>query len=103
MLRCRDDDARRLLHAEGIECVPGALLSNALKVTAGDVTRSNFFRSGRIAIQDEGSQLVAALAGHGNRILDCCAAPGGKTAAMADALPSARLVAGRLSAPPAPQ
>ncbi|HWZ43948.1 MAG TPA: 16S rRNA (cytosine(967)-C(5))-methyltransferase RsmB [Candidatus Saccharimonadales bacterium] len=92
-LRCRDDAARRLLHTEGIECVPGALLSNALTVTAGDVTRSSLFGSGQIAIQDEGSQLVAALAGQGNHILDCCAAPGGKTAAMADSLPGARIVA----------
>jgi len=98
MLRCRDDDAQRLLHAEGIECVPGALLSNALKVTAGDVTRSNLFRSGRIAIQDEGSQLVAALVDRGNRILDCCAAPGGKTAALADALPLAYIVAADIHA-----
>ena len=31
-------------------------------------------------LQDEGSQLVALVLGRGEQILDCCAAPGGKTA-----------------------
>jgi 16S rRNA (cytosine967-C5)-methyltransferase len=44
-------------------------------------------------IQDEASQLVAALIGRGSRILDCCAAPGGKTLAMADANPGATITA----------
>jgi 16S rRNA (cytosine967-C5)-methyltransferase len=34
--------------------------------------------------------------GDGQRILDCCAAPGGKTAAMATRLPSAEIVAAEL-------
>ncbi|MBZ5525794.1 MAG: 16S rRNA (cytosine(967)-C(5))-methyltransferase RsmB [Acidobacteriia bacterium] len=95
-LRCRNEDARKLLHAEGIECAPGALLKNALVVVSGDVTRSSLFRNSQIAIQDEGSQLVASLISDGNLILDCCAAPGGKTAAMADALPAARIVAAEI-------
>jgi 16S rRNA (cytosine967-C5)-methyltransferase len=40
--------------------------------------------------------LVAALVGKGRRILDCCAAPGGKTAAMATRLPQAKIVATEL-------
>ncbi|HEV8494682.1 MAG TPA: RsmB/NOP family class I SAM-dependent RNA methyltransferase, partial [Candidatus Angelobacter sp.] len=50
----------------------------------------------KVAIQDEGSQLVAALVGRGRRILDCCAAPGSKTAAMAIRLPEAEIVATEL-------
>jgi 16S rRNA (cytosine967-C5)-methyltransferase len=84
------------LRAEGIQLAPGALMKNARVITAGDVTRSQLFRSGRIAIQDEGSQLVAALIGEGKRILDCCAAPGGKTAALATALPEAEIFAAEL-------
>ena len=68
-------------------------MKNARIVTAGDVTKSPLFRNGRIAIQDEGSQLVAALVGQGQRILDCCAAPGSKTGALATALPEAEIYA----------
>ena len=35
-------------------------------------------------IQDEASQLVAVLVGNGVHVLDCCAAPGGKTLAISD-------------------
>jgi 16S rRNA (cytosine967-C5)-methyltransferase len=46
-----------------------------------------------VVIQDEASQLVAALVGEGSRILDCCAAPGGKTWAVADRNPNATVIA----------
>jgi 16S rRNA (cytosine967-C5)-methyltransferase len=39
---------------------------------------------------------VAALVGEGKRILDCCAAPGGKTSAMATRLPEAEIFAADL-------
>jgi 16S rRNA (cytosine967-C5)-methyltransferase len=44
-------------------------------------------------VQDEASQLVAALVGNGERILDCCAAPGGKTVAIAQRNPAAAITA----------
>jgi 16S rRNA (cytosine967-C5)-methyltransferase len=46
-----------------------------------------------VAIQDEASQLVALLVGKGSRILDCCAAPGGKTRLLAGRNPEAAIVA----------
>ena len=84
------------LAAESIQLVLGALMATARIVTAGDVSATQTFRDGKIAIQDEGSQLVAALVGPGHRILDCCAAPGGKTAALASRLPEAQIVATEL-------
>jgi 16S rRNA (cytosine967-C5)-methyltransferase len=42
--------------------------------------------------------LVAALVGKGSRILDCCAAPGGKTWSIADRNPDATIVAVELHA-----
>ncbi len=53
---------------------------------------------GLVRIQDEGSQLMAELAGQGTAILDCCAAPGGKTAILAQRNPEAEIVACDVSA-----
>ena len=81
------------LRREGIELKPGALLASARRVVKGDVTHTAAFRDGRVAIQDEASQLVALLVGSGERLLDCCAAPGGKTAIMAERNPDAEIIA----------
>jgi 16S rRNA (cytosine967-C5)-methyltransferase len=72
---------------------PGSLLASARRVESGDITKTQAFRNGRIAIQDEASQLVALLVGKGSRILDACAAPGGKTAILAERNPEAAIVA----------
>lgn len=83
-IRLRRPDAERQLRGEGIEVERGALLASAGRITRGNVSGTSAFRDGLVAIQDEGSQLVAALVGSGETVLDCCAAPGGKTAAIAD-------------------
>jgi 16S rRNA (cytosine967-C5)-methyltransferase len=62
-------------------------------ITSGDLTATDAFREGRVRIQDEGSQLIAEIAGRGAAILDCCAAPGGKTLILAGRNPGARIVA----------
>src|SRR5207253_66615 len=89
----RDPDAERALKAEGIKLSAGLLLRSARGVESGNVTQTRTFREGAITIQDEASQLVAALVGTGSRILDCCAAPGGKTSILADRNPKGSVVA----------
>lgn len=84
------------LDAEGIELQPGVLIRSARRVTKGDVTKTKAFTDGRIWIQDEGSQLVATLVGRGERLLDCCAAPGGKTAILATRNPQSSIVAAEI-------
>lgn len=97
-IRLRTPEAEQHLQQEGIALLPGSLLSTARRVPAGDITKSQAFRKGEVAIQDEASQLVAALVGsnllqEGTRILDCCAAPGGKTLALADHYSSSSITA----------
>jgi 16S rRNA (cytosine967-C5)-methyltransferase len=67
--------------------LPGSFLSRARQLPESSSTSKSF------RIQDEGSQLIAEFAGHGSRILDCCAAPGGKTAILAENNPQAEITA----------
>ncbi|MGA7851927.1 MAG: transcription antitermination factor NusB, partial [Candidatus Acidiferrales bacterium] len=82
------------LRAAQLRAAPGEILRNAFAVSGGSVTRTAAFRSGAISIQDEASQVVPLLLGvrEGERVLDMCAAPGGKTAALARAAGGAGLV-----------
>jgi len=79
-----------------IQLSPGYLLKSAYRVTAGDLASTRPFREGRVVIQDEASQLASLLVGQGSRILDCCAAPGGKTRTLAERNPNAGIVATEL-------
>jgi len=92
-IRLGSAELEQELQSEGLELAPGMLLASARIVAGGDVTQTRAFREGRVFIQDEASQLIAALVGTGGRLLDCCAAPGGKTAALAARNPTAEIVA----------
>ena len=72
---------------------PGHLLARSAIVKAGDITRTPEFREHRLVVQDEASQLVAVLVAGGDNILDCCAAPGGKTRILAQENPDATVIA----------
>src|SRR5262249_7526436 len=96
-IRLLDPAAESDLVAEGIQLEPREFLTSARLVVSGDIVRTETFRQGRIRIQDEGSQLVAELAGSGMKILDTCAAPGGKTAILAERSPRAAITAWDIS------
>ncbi len=79
-------DAISALALEGIAALPTPLSPWGLRVEGRrPVSTGAAFQSGLVEIQDEGSQLVAAIVGAapGMRVADWCAGAGGKTLAMA--------------------
>jgi len=100
---CRGErrEVQRQLAGEGIQTEPGKYACQALTVESGHVQASRAVRGGWVVIQDEASQLVAALVApeRNQRVLDLCAAPGIKTCQLAEALGHGTLVACDLSAP----
>lgn len=86
LLKATRDEARAALAGEGVEATLTPLSSWGLRVDGRrQVTTGAAFRGGLVEIQDEGSQLVAALvdARPGMRVADLCAGAGGKTLALA--------------------
>ena len=96
VVRVADDAAERELIESGVSLTRGRLVSRARIVERGEVEKTRAFRESRVHFQDEGSQLVALLVGRGRRVLDCCAAPGGKTMVMAERNPEAEILAAEL-------
>lgn len=74
------------LREAGVEVQPHPWLANCLLLNGtGDLERLAAFRDGGFYIQDAAARLAVTAAGvvPGNRVLDCCAAPGGKSFAAA--------------------
>jgi 16S rRNA (cytosine967-C5)-methyltransferase len=73
------------LAREGVETEPTARSAHGLHVVTGAALSTDAFRQGRFIVQDEASQLIAQLGDvhAGQRVLDLCASPGGKTLALA--------------------
>ncbi|MBY8912242.1 16S rRNA (cytosine(967)-C(5))-methyltransferase RsmB [Bacillus sp. YC2] len=71
---------------EGIEAETGDLSPDAIKLLKGNIAKTKFFQRGQVSIQDESSMLVARALDPkpGETVLDACAAPGGKSAHIAE-------------------
>lgn len=74
------------LEAEGITAKQSDLLEECIHLTNGQAARTQAFKDGWITIQDESSMLPANVLNPqpGWRVLDMCAAPGGKTTHLAE-------------------
>ncbi len=84
-LRTDAEALRESLAAEGMEAQPHPWLPDCLLVSGGGIEQSTAFRDGLFYVQDPAAKLaVLALDPEpGEHILDCCAAPGGKSFAAA--------------------
>src|SRR6184192_1663043 len=76
------------LAGDDVRVTPARFATDALLVEDGHPLRGRGLDEGWFVVQDEASQLVAALADAGShaRVLDACASPGGKATAMAAAM-----------------
>jgi 16S rRNA (cytosine967-C5)-methyltransferase len=103
LLKGDREQARAALAAEGWETELTKLSPWGLRIDGRrPITAGPTFQSGLIEIQDEGSQLVAAMVGAtpGMRVVDWCAGAGGKTLALAGAMANrGQIVACDVSAP----
>ena len=73
------------LEAEGMAAVPHPWLPDCLLLSGGGIEQSAAYRDGLFYVQDPAAKLavLALEPKSGEQILDCCAAPGGKSFASA--------------------
>lgn len=85
MLKISRDELAQQLALAGVATEPCPRAANGLLVRTGNPLATSLAHTGAFVVQDEASQLVAdyADAQPGERVLDACASPGGKTTAMA--------------------
>jgi 16S rRNA (cytosine967-C5)-methyltransferase len=93
-LRRSREEVTAVLGEGGIESVPTHHAPHGLVATVGNPIRSST-ADGTFFVQDEASQLVSLVvaAEPGEKVLDLCASPGGKTVAMAGDMRDSGLVA----------
>lgn len=78
-------ELQRILDAQGVRTDAADAAPHGLVVREGDPLATPAAAEGRFVVQGEASQLIVELAApaEGSRVLDLCAAPGGKTAGLA--------------------
>lgn len=83
----REELLNQLLN-EGIEALPSTISPVGIVAEKGALAKSTVFQNGWLTIQDESSMLVAPtlLIQPSDKVLDACAAPGGKTTHIAQYL-----------------
>lgn len=77
------------LAASGVTARPHGWVPGCLELSGtGDLTELSPFREGKLLVQDPAARLVSLIAGvePGQRVLDVCAAPGGKSFSAAFAM-----------------
>lgn len=85
-LKVVKDDLIHALESRGFEVTRGKLCQDALNVRGSNLLESDLYTHGLFTPQDQSSMLVAEKLNpaHGDIVIDVCAAPGGKTTAIAE-------------------
>ena len=91
-IRARDaaqrDELLRELLAAGADAAPARFVNDAIRLSPGSLGALPNDLRARVVVQEEASQIVAHAVGAqpDERVLDLCAAPGGKTLVLASAM-----------------
>ena len=85
VLKISVEDLRARLHEHGVSTTRTRYAPHGLVVTSGNPITTPLHRDGLFVLQDEASQLVGLMmpVKPGDRVLDACASPGGKTTELA--------------------
>ena len=85
-LKIVKEDLVRALKERGFKVENGKICQNAVNVKGSGLLESDLYEMGLFTPQDESSMLVAEKLNpkHGDIVMDVCAAPGGKTTAIAE-------------------
>lgn len=85
-MRVMKKDLIAKLREKGFDVEEGQVCQNALHVKGSGLLDTELYKMGMFTPQDESSMLVAEKLNpkHGEIIMDVCAAPGGKTTAIAE-------------------
>jgi 16S rRNA (cytosine967-C5)-methyltransferase len=88
-------DMLRMLAEQGVAASPGLAETSIVLEQASDVSAVPGFDAGLVSVQDAGAQHAAQLldARPGQRVLDACAAPGGKACHLLERTPGIELTA----------
>ena len=88
-LKTTTENLMEELRQAGIEVRPQGWVPDCLELSGtGDLTALPAFREGKFLVQDPAARLVSLIAGirPGQKVLDVCAAPGGKSLSAAFAM-----------------
>ena len=86
VLKNSPEELTKELKALGFKVDKSELSERSLKVAGSGILEIEAFKAGRFSVQDEASTLAADILGakKGMKVVDMCAAPGGKTMAIAE-------------------
>ena len=88
-IKCTAEELVSKLQESGATVTPHRWLADCWEITGtGDLEQLDLFQNGYFQVQDAASKTAALAAGakRGDKVLDVCAAPGGKTFACAMAM-----------------
>ena len=86
LLKTDRESLLKIFEKEGITAVRSDLVPNAINIEGARIETLQSFKDGLFFVQNEAAQLASLIADpqKKDKILDCCAAPGGKSTHMAE-------------------